>query len=150
MFQIEISRSVPLTFFITVLAIALGVQKCCCAGSLVTTPPAVDGVLTSCGEAWLTCSHDNVAGETTRWRITSGDSSFVCQAIINHVTPPPDPRCNEFTLEDIDPCTSRAFELHCCGQFSTGTFWVSVDPRWSVLQVDSQLHLQLAVSHSVL
>ena len=99
MFQIII-RTVYLTFFITVLAIALGVQKCCCAGSLVTTPPAVDGVLTSCGETRLTCSHDNVAGEQTRWRITTMDSLVVCEVIINHFNPFPH-HCNEFSFEDI-------------------------------------------------
>ena len=103
MFQIQISRSVPLTFFITVFAIALGAQKCCCAGSLVTTPPAVDGVLTSCGETRLTCSHDKVDGEQTRWRITAMDSSSVCQATIDHFNPNPATpyRCNEFSFEDI-------------------------------------------------
>ena len=100
MFHIQISRSVSLTFFITVLAIALGVQKCCCTGSLVTTRPAVDGVLTSCGETRLTCSHDNVAGENTRWRITAMDSSVVCEVIINHFNPFPH-HCDEFSFEDI-------------------------------------------------
>ena len=97
----QISRSVHLTFFITVIAIAI--QKCCCAGSLVTTPPAVDGILTSCGETRLTCSHDNVAGEQTRWRITAGDSSVVCQSTIPHTIPTPATpySCNEFILEDV-------------------------------------------------
>ena len=77
MFQIQTSRSPHLTVLITVLAIALGVEKCCCAGSLVTTPPAIGGVLTSCGETRLTCSHDDVARQTTRWVICT-DSSLVC------------------------------------------------------------------------
>ena len=101
MFQVQLNRSVPLTFFITVLGIALGVQKCCCAGSLVTTPPAVDGVLTSCGETRLTCSHDNVYGENTRWRITVMDSSLVCQETIDHTIPIPYYRCDELSFEDI-------------------------------------------------
>ena len=93
----QISRSVQLTFFITVLAIAI--QKCCCAGSLVTTPPAVDGVLTSCGETRLKCSHDNVARENTRLRITAMDSSVVCQEIIDHTISNPETvfSCNEFS-----------------------------------------------------
>ena len=101
MFQTDISRSVHLTFLITVLAIAI--QKCCCAGSLVTTPPAVDGVLTSCGETQLTCSHDNVDGESTRWSITAMDSSGVCALVIPHTIPNPATpySCNEFGFEDI-------------------------------------------------
>jgi hypothetical protein len=102
MFQVQISRSVHLTVFITVLAIALGVEKCCCAGSLVTTPPAIGGVLTSCGETQLTCSHDNVAGENTRWRIGSAmDSSLVCQETIDHTSPASPYSCSEFNFEDI-------------------------------------------------
>ena len=90
-----------LTFFITVLAIAI--QKCCCAGSLVTTPPAVDGVLTSCGETRLTCSHDIVAGGQTSWSITAMDSSTVCALVIPHTVPNPATpyRCVEFSFEDI-------------------------------------------------
>ena len=103
MFQIQLNRSVLLTFFITVLAIALAIQKCCCAGSLVTTPPTVDGVLTSCGETRLTCSHDNVVGEQTRWSITAMNSSEVCTLIIPHTSPSLATlyRCNEFSFEDI-------------------------------------------------
>ena len=101
MFQTDISRSVHLTFLITVLAIAI--QKCCCAGSLVTTPPAVDGVLTSCSETRLTCSHDNVDGENTRWSITAMDSSPVCQATILHFQPQLSYRCDptEFNFGNI-------------------------------------------------
>ena len=90
-----------LTFFITVLAIAI--QKCCCVGSLVTTPLAVDGVLTSCGETRLTCSHDNVDGTITGWSITAMDSSTVCAQIIPHTIPNPATpySCNEFGFEDV-------------------------------------------------
>ena len=101
MFQIQTSRSPHLTVLITVLAIALGVEKCCCAGSLVTTPPAIGGVLTSCGETRLTCSHDNVAGENTRWAITRMDSSLVCLVTINHINPTLPYSCDEFSFEDI-------------------------------------------------
>ena len=100
MFRIQTSRS---AFFITVLAITLDVEKCC-AGSLVTTPPAIDGVLTSCGEARLTCSHDNIDGENTRWRIgTALDSSSVCEETINHINTIriPPYSCNEFRFEGI-------------------------------------------------
>ena len=100
MSQIQTNRS---AFFITVLVIALaiGVEKYCCAGSLVTTPPALGGVLTSCGDARLTCSHDNVDGENTRWRITATDSSLMCQEIINHNFPTIPYGCSEFRFEDI-------------------------------------------------
>ena len=103
MIHIHVSRSVHLNFFITVLVTALGIQMCICVGSLVTTPPAVDRVLTSCGEARLTCSHDNVAGENTRWRITRMDSSIVCEVTINHLWPTPETpySCDEFRFEDI-------------------------------------------------
>ena len=67
------------------------------AGSLVTTPPAIDGVLTSCGETRLTCSHDNVEGGTTRWSISAMDP---CAIIIGHDTDI-SYRCNEFSFEDI-------------------------------------------------
>ena len=74
------------------------------AGSLVTTPPAISGVLTSCGETRLTCSHDSVGLENTRWRIgTTMESSSVCEDTINHVNPArvPPYRCNEFMFENI-------------------------------------------------
>ena len=73
------------------------------AGSLVTTPPAIDGVLTSCGATRLTCSHDNVAGESTRWRITAMNSSRLCRETIFHDDPTPMTpySCNEFSFEDI-------------------------------------------------
>lgn len=73
------------------------------ADFFVTTPPAIDGVLTSCGETRLTCSHDNVPGENTRWRITRMDLSRVCQVTIDHTTPTPETpySCNEFRFEDI-------------------------------------------------
>ena len=94
---------ISLSSFIQVLVIALVIQKCTCAGSLVTTPPAVDGVLTSCGETRLTCSHDNVPGENTRWRITRMDLSLVCQETIDHTMPTPETpySCDEFRFEDI-------------------------------------------------
>ena len=103
MIHIHISRSVHLNFFVIVLVTALGIQMCICVGSFVTTPPAVDEVLTSCGETRLTCSHDNVLGENTRWRITRMDSSLVCQETIDHTTPTPETpySCNEFRFEDI-------------------------------------------------
>ena len=103
MFQIQISRSIHLTVFITVLLIAVSVQECCCAGSLVTTPPAIDGVLTSCGETRLICSHDNVMIESTRWAITRMDSSLVCLVIIDHNLPAPDSpyNCDDFMFENI-------------------------------------------------
>ena len=101
MFQVQTSRSIHLTVFITVLVIALSVQKCCCTGSLVTTPPAIDGVLTSCGETRLTCSHDNVAGGSTKWAITRMDSSLVCLVIIDHNIPTLPYSCDEFSFEDI-------------------------------------------------
>ena len=72
------------------------------AGSLVTTPPAVDGVLTSCGETQLTCSHDNVVGENTRWRIgTTMDSSSVCQVTVDHTSPATPYSCNVFSFGDV-------------------------------------------------
>ncbi len=105
MFQVQISRSVHLTVFITVLVTALGVEQCC-AGSLVTTPPAIGGVLTSCGETRLTCSHDNVAGENTRWRITRMNSSMpVCEdtVTVNHLNPTPVPpySCDVFSFINV-------------------------------------------------
>ena len=92
-----------LNFFVTVLVTALSIQMCICAGFLVTTPPATDGILTSCGETRLTCSHDNVLGENTRWTITHMDSSIVCEVTINHLRPTPETpySCNEFRFEDI-------------------------------------------------
>ena len=99
MFQVEINQSVHFTV-ITVLVIAVGVQECCCAGSLVTTPPAIGGVLTSCGEAQLTCSHDNVAHQATRWAITRTDSSLVCIETIDHNLPAPY-SCDEFRFKDV-------------------------------------------------
>ena len=146
MFQTDISRSVHLTFFITVLAIAI--QKCCCAGSLVTTPPAVDGVLTSCGETRLTCSHDNVGGTITGWRITAMDSSTQCTLIIPHTSPNPDSRCDEFSFEDI-----TAFPGNGNVSYLNSTAVVNplpLDLRWSVSQVETFYLHQLAVSHSVL
>ena len=103
MIHIHISRSVHLNFFVTVLVTALSIQMCICAGFFVTTPPAVDGVLTSCDETRLTCSHDNVPGENTRWSITRMDSSIVCEVTINHLRPTPETpySCNEFRFEDI-------------------------------------------------
>ena len=102
MFQIQTNRS---TFFIIVLVIvlAIGVEKYCCAGSLVTTPPAIGGVLTSCGETRLTCSHDNVAGQSTRWAITRTDSSPVCLVTMDHTVPTPETpySCDEFRFEDV-------------------------------------------------
>ena len=73
------------------------------AGSLVTTPPAIDGVLTSCGETRLTCSHENIAGASTGWTITRVDSSPLCAVVIPHSIPSPATpyRCGEFTFEDI-------------------------------------------------
>ena len=67
------------------------------------TTPAIDGVLTSCGETRLTCSHDNVPGENTRWRTTRMDLSLVCQVTIDHTTPTPETpySCNEFRFENI-------------------------------------------------
>ena len=110
----QISRSVHLTVFITVLVIALDVQECCCAGSLVTTPPAVGGVLTSCGETRLTCSHDNVAEENTRWRVTHMDSSLTCLVIIDHNFPTPESpySCNEFIFEDITGLPGSVSDLN--------------------------------------
>ena len=111
MFRIQTSRS---AFFVTVLAITLGVEKCC-AGSLITTPPAIEGVLTSCGEARLTCSHDNVDEENTRWRIgTAMDSSSVCEVTINHLsTIPVRPySCSEFRFEDITELSEAANSLN--------------------------------------
>ena len=72
-------------------------------GSLITTPPAIGGILTSCGETTLTCSHDNVAGENTRWRINSTSLSTVCLVTIAHTIPNPDMpyRCSEFSFRDI-------------------------------------------------
>ena len=74
------------------------------AGSLVTTPPAIGGVLTSCGETRLTCSHNNIDRENTRWRIgTAMDSSSVCEDTINHLNPTrvPPYSCNQFMFENI-------------------------------------------------
>ena len=73
------------------------------AGSLVTTPAVIDGVLTSCDKTQLTCSHDDVAGQVTRWEITRTDSSSVCFVIIDHNFPTPDApyRCDEFGFEDV-------------------------------------------------
>ena len=103
MFQTQISRSIHLTIIITVLLIAVSIQVCCCAGSLVTTPPATDGVLTSCGETRLTCSHDIVMIESTRWAITRMDSSSVCLVIIDHNIPTPEGpyNCDDFMFENI-------------------------------------------------
>ena len=73
------------------------------AGSLVTTPAAIDGVLTSCGETRLTCSHDNVSGRSSRWAITAMDSSSGCFVTIDHNIPTPSPpyRCDDFSFEEV-------------------------------------------------
>ena len=103
MFPIQISRSMHLTIFITVLLIAVSIQECCCAGSLVTIPPAIGGVLTSCGETQLICSHDNVGGQSTRWAIIRIDLSLVCLETIDHNfhTPQAPYSCDEFRFKDV-------------------------------------------------
>ena len=113
MFQIQISQSIHLTIFITVLLIAVSIQECC-AGSLVTTPPAIGGVLTSCGETRLTCSHDNVMIESTRWAITSMDSSSVCLVIIDHNIPTPEApySCDDFMFENITGLRENVSDLN--------------------------------------
>ena len=83
------------------------------AGSLVTTPPAVEGVLTSCGETRLTCSNDNAGAENTRWTITAIDSSPVCRVTIDHTAPQGTPySCNEFSFEDITAFTGAVSALN--------------------------------------
>jgi hypothetical protein len=83
-------------------------------GSLITTPPAVNEILTSCGETQLTCSHDNVAGENTRWRITRTDSSPLCEETINHLIPTPETpySCNEFSFENITALPGAVSDLN--------------------------------------
>ena len=108
----QTSRSAHFTVFITVLVIALGVEKCCCAGSLITTPPAIGGVLTSCGEAQLTCSHDNVDGEITRWRIAHMNSSIACQEIIAHTALAPPYNCIGFSFVNITELSRNVRDLN--------------------------------------
>ena len=110
MFQVRISKRVHFTVFstkLTILAIAiLGIQTCSCTGSLASTPSAVDGVLTSCGETRLTCSHDNVAAQNTRWRISSMDSSLLCQETVDHTNPTTPYAICEFQVSDITDLTA--------------------------------------------
>ena len=92
--------------YLTCLAIAdMCVLNVKGAGFLVTTPPAVGGVLTSCGETRLTCSHDTTVDKTsTRWAITRMDnSSSVCLVTIDHNIPAPEVpySCSKFMFGDI-------------------------------------------------
>ena len=142
MFHVQISRSVHdhLTIFITVLVIAL--QEYCCAGSLITTP-AIDGVLTSCGETQLTCSHDNVAGRSSRWAITRMDSesSLVCRETIDHTIPTPPAEslytCDEFRFEGVTEFSGAVSDLNSTATVNP----LPLDLRRSVVQDQSQLHL---------
>ena len=95
----------------TVWIIAIDIHA---AGVVVTNPPQVDGVLTSCGETQLTCSHDNVAGENTRWRITFMDTTVACQVTVDHSIPSPTVpySCREFIFGNITDLSSASGQLN--------------------------------------
>ena len=95
----------------TIWIIAIDIDA---AGVVVTNPPQVDGVLTSCGETQLTCSHDNVPEENTRWRVTFMDTTIACLVTVAHADPSPaNPyRCGVFIIENVTDLSSASGQLN--------------------------------------
>ncbi len=89
------------------------------AGSLVSSPPATNGVVTLCPgvSLSLTCSHSNVGDAVTRWRIT-GTTSRNCDRLVSH-NPPEDDTCGSHTINMVSGTTGS--ELTSSFQLATVT-----------------------------
>ncbi len=67
---------------------------------------SVQDVLTVCpGEmVSLTCTHDNVAGEQTRWRV-SNESVMLCEELVRHSSGLSEYFCDQFLISMISDNT---------------------------------------------
>ena len=67
-------------------------------GTLTSVPETTDGVLTVCpGDSIsITCTHDNVAGQLTRWILPGGNSTCT---VVHDGSPPPN--CYLFNITMI-------------------------------------------------
>ena len=86
------------------------------AGTLTTTPPSTDGVLTVCLDVPLsiTCSHRNTASGVTRWRII-GTTTNNCDELVGHGNPQDD-TCGPFTINMVSDDTG--FQLNSTAQLA--------------------------------
>ena len=100
-----------MSFVISVLLYVLSVLCCVCTnngphfssgvgavGTLTSVPETTDGVLTVCpGDSIsITCTHDNVAGQHTRWILPGVNSSCT---VVHDGSPPPN--CSPFNITII-------------------------------------------------
>ncbi len=73
------------------------------ANNVTSVPESADGVLAVCqGDSIsIMCTHDNTAGEQTRWRVTASDTGAVeCEATANHFSRI-EQLCGPFTITMI-------------------------------------------------
>ncbi len=83
----------------------LDLDLCCVlyvdgANNVTSVPESADGVLVVCqGDSIsITCTHDNTAGEQTRWMVTVSDTGVVeCDVIVSHGTQT-EQTCGPFTI----------------------------------------------------
>ena len=53
----------------------------------------------------LTCSHDNVGGQQTLWRIITLGNAVLCNRVVSHVTDPVEDPCGSFSFNNINDNT---------------------------------------------